>query len=102
MVVIDGMTMVCKVRNKGVTFDKFVNELLKYALKSSSHARCVDIVFNECHENSTKNAQKSHCEAGRLHFKNIIAVLPLKKVMPGLISHTVIYKIMLCPCDKFS
>ena len=102
MVVIDGMAMVCKVRNKGVTFDKFVNELLKYALTSSFHARCVDIVFNVCHETSIKNAEKSHCEVGRLYFNNIIAVLSLKKVMPSLISHTLIYKIMLCPRDMFS
>ena len=94
MVVTDGMAMVCTVRNKGVNFDKFVNELLKYALTSSSHARCVDIVFNVCHETSIKNAEKSHCKAGRLNFKKIIAVLPL-------ISHTLIYKIIYL-CDKFS
>ena len=38
-VVIDGMAMVRKVRSKGVvTFDKFAEELLKYALTSSSDA----------------------------------------------------------------
>ena len=45
-VVIDGMAMIRKIRNKGVTFDEFADELLKYALTSNSGARRIDIVFD--------------------------------------------------------
>lgn len=46
VVVNDGMAMVHKVRNKGVTLDEFVNKLLKYGLTSSCHARGINIVFD--------------------------------------------------------
>ena len=64
--------MVSKVRNKGVTFDEFANELLKYGLTSSFDARCIDIVFDVYRETSTKNSKRGHREVGRLHFKKII------------------------------
>ena len=71
-VIIDGMAMVRKVRNKGVTFDEFADELLKYALTSSSDARRIDIVFDVYRETSLKNAERGHRKVGRLHFKKII------------------------------
>ena len=42
-VVIDGMVMVCKVINNGVTFYELAEELLKYALTSTSDARRIGI-----------------------------------------------------------
>ena len=67
-VVNDGMAMVHKVRNKGVTFDEFVNKLLKYGLTSSCHARGINIVFDVYRETSTKNALRGHHEVVRLHY----------------------------------
>ena len=68
-VVIDGMATVRK-GVKGVTFDEFVDELFKFALTSSSGAMRIDIVFDVYRETSIKNAERSHREVGRLHFKN--------------------------------
>ena len=76
---IDGMGMVRKVRNNGAMFNEFADELLKYALTSSSDAKRIDIVFDVYPETLIKNAERGHREVGRLSFKKIIGSQYMKQ-----------------------
>ena len=78
-VVTDGIGMVRKVRNKGAMFNEFTDELLKCALRSSSDARHIDIVFDVYPETLIKNAERGHREVRGLYFKKIIGSQYIKQ-----------------------
>ena len=66
---IDGMVMVSKFKNTGLTFEKFTDGM--FATSSSETSR-IDIVFDVRHESFIKNADRSTCEIGKVEFKKII------------------------------
>ena len=77
--VIDGMALVRKVKHTGHTFNSFADEVLKYAVLSSSGALRTDIVFYVYHEHSIKNAERGHREIGKSQFRRIIGNQTIKQ-----------------------
>ena len=55
--IIDGMAMVRKMKNSGLTFTEFTDQLLKFAVSSSLHSSRTDIVFNVYRKSSIKNTK---------------------------------------------
>ena len=70
--IIEGMAMVRKFKNVGLTFNTFADELLKFPVTSNTSFSRIDILFDVYLESSIKNAKRSHRETGKLQFKKII------------------------------
>ena len=77
--IIDGMAMVRKMKNAGLTFTEFADQLLKFAVSSNSYSSRIDIVFDVYRKSSIKNAERNHRETGKLKFKKIIGCQVIKQ-----------------------
>ena len=77
--IIYGMAMVRKMKNSGLTFTEFADQLLKFAVSSNSHSPRIDIVFDVYCKSSIKNAERNHRETGKLKFKKIIECQLIKQ-----------------------
>ena len=77
--IIDGMAMVRKMKNSGLTFAEFADPLLKFTVSSNSHSSRIDIVFDVYRKSSIKNAERNHRETGKPKFKKIIGCQVIKQ-----------------------
>ena len=77
--IIDGMAMARKIKNSGLTFTEFADQLLKFVVSSTSHSSRIDIVFDVYRKSSIKNAERNHQETGKLKFKKIIECQVIKQ-----------------------
>ena len=77
--IIDGMAMARKMKNSGVTFTEFANQLLKFAVSSNSHSSRIDIVFDVYRKSSIRNAERNHRETGKLKFKKTTGCQVIKQ-----------------------
>ena len=74
----DGMALVRKIGNAGLTYEEFVLTLLNAVMSSGCSSSREDVVFDKCCEISIKNAERAHRKSGNLEFKKTVGS-PLKK-----------------------
>ena len=74
----DGMALVRKIGNAGLTYEEFALTLLNAVMSSGCSSSREDVVFDKCCEISIKNAERAHRKSGNLEFKKTVGS-PLKK-----------------------
>ena len=81
----DGMALVRKIGNAGLTYEEFVLTLLNDVMSSGCSSSREDVVFDKCCEISIKNAERAHRKSGNLEFKKTVGS-PLKKQWSSCLS----------------
>ena len=71
--------MLWKMKNSGLTFTEFADQLMKFTVSSNLHSSRIDIMFDIYCNSSIKNAERNHIETGKLKFKNIIGCQVIKQ-----------------------
>ena len=71
--------MVWKMKNSGLTFTEFADQLMKFTVSSNLHSSRIDIMFDIYCNSSIKNAERNHIETGKLKFNNIIGCQVIKQ-----------------------
>ena len=67
--IIDGMALVRKIENAGLTYEEFSLKLLSAVMSSGYSSSREDVLFDECCEISIKNTERAHRKSGNLEFK---------------------------------
>ena len=67
--IIDGMALVRKIENAGLTYEEFSLKLLNAVMSSGYSSSREDVLFDECCEISIKNTERAHRKSGNLEFK---------------------------------
>ena len=73
------MALVRKVRNAGLTFDQFADDVLKCAISKIYGTSMVDVVFDVYRENFIKDAEREERSTGALEFAAIVGNQPIKQ-----------------------
>ena len=68
----DGMALVRKIGNAGLTYEEFAPMLLNAVMSSGCSSSREDVVFDKCCEISIKNAERAHRKSGNLEFKKTV------------------------------
>ena len=68
----DGMALVRKIGNAGLTYEEFALTLLNAVMSSGCSSSREDVVFDKCCEISIKNAERAHRKSGNLEFKKTV------------------------------
>ena len=58
--IIDGMAMVQKMKDSGLTVTEFADQLLKFSVSSNSNSSRINIVFDVYCKSSIKNVKRNH------------------------------------------
>ena len=67
--IIDGMALVRKIENAGLTYEEFALKLLNAVMSIGCSSSREDVLFDECYEISIKNTERAHRKSGNLEFK---------------------------------
>ena len=67
----DGMALVRKIGNAGLTYEEFALTLLNAVMSTGCYSSRED-VFDKCCEISIKNAERAHRKSGNLEFKKTV------------------------------
>lgn len=74
------MALVRKQKNKGKTYQQFVDEMMESIIEHNPTSQRIDIVFDVYLDSSIKNAERVHRAVGKLQFKNIIGSQLIKQL----------------------
>ena len=58
--IIDGMAMVKKMKDPGLTVTEFADQLLKFSVSSNSNSSRINIVFDVYCKSSINNVKRNH------------------------------------------
>ena len=77
--IIDGMAMIQKVKASGITYMQLAKQLLVMALAIGRNSSRIDVVFDQYHERSIKNAERFRRSTSSLVIKSIVSTQPIQQ-----------------------